>query len=60
MLSGLIGIWRSRPDAATCGYTPSPDDPGGVINASAYRAFLLTKAATELSEPQYLKWPREI
>ncbi len=43
------------PDAATCGYTPSPDDPGGVINASAYRAFLLTKAGTELSEPQYLE-----
>ena len=41
-------------DAASCGYTPSPDDACGVINASAYRAFLLTKAGIELSEPRYL------
>lgn len=41
-------------DAASCAYTPAPDDRGGVINASAYRAFLLTKAGTELSEPRYL------
>jgi hypothetical protein len=41
-------------DAASCGYTPSPEDPCGVINASAYRAFLLTKAGIELSEPRYL------
>ncbi len=43
------------PDTASCGYTPAPDDSCGVINASAYRAFLLTKAAIELSEPQYLQ-----
>ncbi len=43
------------PDTATCGYTPAPDDPCRVINASAYRAFLLTKAGQELSEPRYLK-----
>jgi len=43
------------PDAASCAYTPAPDDPGGVINASAYRAFLLTKAGIELSEPRYLE-----
>jgi len=43
------------PDAASCAYTPSPDDPCGVINASAYRAFLLTKAGIELSEPRYLE-----
>jgi len=41
-------------DASTCGYTPSPDDPCGVINASAYRAFLLMKAGMELSESRYL------
>lgn len=41
-------------DAASCGYTPAPDDPCGVINASAYRAFLLNKAGLELSEPRYL------
>jgi len=43
------------PDTASCGYTPAADDPGGVVNASAYRAFLLTKASIELSEPCYLK-----
>jgi hypothetical protein len=42
------------PDVASCAYTPAPDDPGEVINASAYRAFLLTKAGIELSEPRYL------
>jgi hypothetical protein len=46
---------ETGPDAASCGYTPSPKDPCGVINASAYRAFLLTKAAIELSEPRYLE-----
>ncbi len=43
------------PDTASCGYTPAADDPGGVVNASAYRAFLLTKASIELSEPGYLE-----
>ncbi len=42
------------PETASCAYTPAPDDQGGVINASAYRAFLLTKAGIELSQPQYL------
>lgn len=42
------------PEAASCAYTPSPESPMGVINASAYRAFLLTKAGLELSELQYL------
>jgi hypothetical protein len=43
------------PGTASCGYTTSSDDPCGVVNASAYRAFLLTKAAIELSEPRYLE-----
>ncbi len=43
------------PGAASCAYTPAPDDSCGVINASAYRAFLLTKAGIELAEPQYLE-----
>jgi hypothetical protein len=43
------------PDTASCAYTPAPDDPCGVINASAYRAFLLTKAGIEFSEPSYLE-----
>ena len=43
------------PDSASCGYTPAPDDPGGVVNASAYRASLLTQAAVDLAEPRYLE-----
>jgi len=49
---------ETAPDAASCGYTPAPDDPCGVVNASAYRAFLLTKAGIELSEPRYLEVAR--
>jgi hypothetical protein len=44
---------ETAPDTASCAYTPAPDDPCGVINASAYRAFMLTKAGIELSEPRY-------
>lgn len=40
-------------DAATCAYTPAADDNGGVVNASAYRAFLLTKAALDFSDGRY-------
>jgi hypothetical protein len=45
---------QTAPQTASCAYTPAPKDPAGVVNASAYRAFLLTKAGIELSEPQYL------
>jgi hypothetical protein len=45
-------------DSTSCGYTPAPGDPAGVINASAYRAFLLTKAGIELSESKYLETAR--
>lgn len=45
-------------DAASCAYTPAQDDPCGVINASAYRAFLLTKAGLELSNSRYLEVAR--
>ena len=38
---------------ATCSYTPNPNDPAGVVNASAYRASLLTKAAVDFAEPEY-------
>ncbi|OFY66709.1 MAG: hypothetical protein A3H98_10515 [Bacteroidetes bacterium RIFCSPLOWO2_02_FULL_36_8] len=38
-------------DASTCSYTPF--DKGGVINASAYRAFLLTSASVHLAEEKY-------
>jgi hypothetical protein len=41
------------PRAASCAYTPHPDDPGGIINASAYRAFLLTRASLDFPEGEY-------
>lgn len=44
---------KTGADAAACAYTPAADDKGGVINASAYRAFLLTKAALDFSEDRY-------
>ncbi len=37
--------------ASSCSYTPS--DEGGVINAAAYRAFLLTSASCLLHKPEY-------
>jgi hypothetical protein len=42
-------------NAMSCGYTPAPDDPCGVVNASAYRAFVLTKAAADLGDERYLE-----
>jgi hypothetical protein len=53
-----LGSYRdleTAPGTASCAYTPATDDRCGVINASAYRAFLLTKAGIELSEPRYLE-----
>ena len=44
---------ETSPGAASCGYTPNPDDPAGVVNASAYRAALLTTAAVDFSEAKY-------
>jgi hypothetical protein len=41
--------------ASTCCYTPGPDNSSGVINASAYRAFLLTQAALDFREEKYRK-----
>lgn len=40
-------------NASTCSYTPQVGNPGGVINASAYRAFLLTAASIEFSHQDY-------
>jgi hypothetical protein len=40
-------------NASTCSYTPEMEP--GVINASAYRAFLLTQAALDFSEERYRK-----
>jgi hypothetical protein len=41
--------------SSSCSYNPEPGEPGGVINASAYRAFLLTRAGFDFSQEQYLK-----
>jgi len=45
--------FETSPDASSCSYNPLPGEPGGVINASAYRAFLLTGAAREFSDESY-------
>ena len=45
--------FRTSADASTCSYTPEPGDRGGVINASAYRAFLLIRAAIDFSKDEY-------
>lgn len=39
--------------AAACSYTPNPEQSVGVINANAYRAFLLIQAAMDFSESRY-------
>jgi hypothetical protein len=45
---------ETSPRASRTSYTPSPEPSGGgVVNASAYRAFLLTKAALDFSEEKY-------
>jgi hypothetical protein len=47
--------YETSPTASTCTYNPGPDNSSGVINASAYRAFLLTKASVDFSEDRYRK-----
>src|SRR5262249_26047863 len=44
---------ETSPNASTCSYTPDPTQSIGVINANAYRAFLLTQAAEDFSEEKY-------
>ena len=39
--------------AASCSYSPVPEHSVGVVNANAYRAFLLTQAAIDFSENKY-------
>lgn len=46
-----IKDFESSQNASTCSYTPF--DKGGVINASAYRAFLLTSASFLFSDSRY-------
>ena len=46
-----IKDFRTSDTASSCSY--SPFDGGGVINAAAYRGFLLTSASRVLKEPVY-------
>jgi hypothetical protein len=39
--------------ASTCSYTPDPAQSMGVVNANAYRAFLLTAAAADFGDRNY-------
>jgi hypothetical protein len=47
--------FKTSANASSCSYNPQPLAPGGVINASAYRSFLLTQAGVDFSEEQYRK-----
>ena len=46
-----IKDYESSPTASSCSYTPYGE--GGVLNAAAYRAFLLTSAARLFSKDEY-------
>ena len=46
-----IKDFRTSENGSSCSYTPF--DEGGVINAAAYRAFLLTSASKVLSKAEY-------
>jgi hypothetical protein len=48
-----IKDFKSSENASSCSYTPY--DKGGVINAAAYRAFLLTSASLLFSNDDYWK-----
>jgi hypothetical protein len=41
--------------ASTCSYTPDPEQSLGVVNANAYRAFLLMLASEDFAEEKYRK-----
>lgn len=47
--------FKTSDRAASCSYTPNPEQSVSVINANAYRAFLLTQAAEDFSDERYRK-----
>jgi len=47
--------FETSANASTCSYTPDPEQSVAVVNANAYRAFLLTSAAHDFSEDRYWK-----
>jgi len=44
---------RTSSYSSTCSYTPEPEQSVGVVNANAYRAFLLMRAAHDFSEDKF-------
>lgn len=51
-----VNDYRDLPRAegsASCSYNPDPNDPCVVVNASAYRGFLLLQAAEDLDNEEY-------
>jgi hypothetical protein len=45
--------FKTSDNASSCSYTPFPENSVGVVNANAYRAFLLTCAAFDFSDEKY-------
>lgn len=45
--------FKTSERAASCSYSPFPEQSVGVINANAYRAFLLTQAAIDFSDDRF-------
>jgi len=44
---------ETSPTASSCSYTPFPKDSMSVVNANAYRSFLLMCASVDFSEDKY-------
>jgi hypothetical protein len=49
------GDFETTANASSVCYKPGPENSSGVINASAYRAFLLTAASIDFSQENYRK-----
>jgi len=47
--------FQTSPGASTCSYTPDPEQSINVVNANAYRAFLLMAAARDFSDDKFRK-----
>jgi hypothetical protein len=47
--------FETSASASTCSYTPDPRQSVGVVNANAYRAFLLMRAAEDFSDERFRK-----
>lgn len=47
--------FQTSANASTCSYTPDPKQSVAVVNANAYRAFLLMRAAYDFSDERFRK-----